>query len=110
MICLIVIHEGVSMPNGRGLPPLIFSYCYKLIAMISVQLAIKINAYLARHRIKPGITGLAQISGYRSETETLDKMERRVELDLAYINGWSLAEDINILVKTPFTLLGKDIY
>ena len=44
----------------------------------------KINAYMARHRIKPGITGLAQISGSRGETETLEKMQRRVELDLAY--------------------------
>ena len=70
----------------------------------------KIDAYMARHRIKPGITGLAQISGCRGETETLDKMEKRVELDLAYINNWSLWLDIKILVKTPFTLLSKDIY
>ena len=70
----------------------------------------KIDAYMARHRIKPGITGLAQISGCRGETETLDKMEQRVELDLAYINNWSLWLDIKILIKTPFTLLSKDIY
>ncbi|VVO03268.1 undecaprenyl-phosphate glucose phosphotransferase [Pseudomonas fluorescens] len=70
----------------------------------------KIDAYMARHRIKPGITGLAQISGFRGETETLDKMEKRVELDLAYINNWSLWLDIKILIKTPFTLLSKDIY
>ncbi|CAN7400255.1 undecaprenyl-phosphate glucose phosphotransferase [Pseudomonas sp. LjRoot71] len=70
----------------------------------------KIDAYMARHRIKPGITGLAQVSGYRGETETLDKMAKRVELDLTYINNWSLWLDIKILVKTPFTLLGKDIY
>ncbi|MCY1186020.1 UDP-glucose:undecaprenyl-phosphate glucose-1-phosphate transferase [compost metagenome] len=65
---------------------------------------------MARHRIKPGITGLAQISGYRGETETIDKMEKRVELDLAYINNWSLWLDIKILIKTPFTLLSKNIY
>ncbi|MBT8765765.1 undecaprenyl-phosphate glucose phosphotransferase [Pseudomonas sp. DB1] len=70
----------------------------------------KIDAYMARHRIKPGITGLAQISGCRGETETLDKMERRVELDLAYINNWSIWLDLKILIKTPFTLLSKDIY
>lgn len=70
----------------------------------------KIDAYMARHRIKPGITGLAQISGCRGETETIDKMEKRVELDLAYINNWSLWLDIKILIKTPFTLLSKDIY
>ncbi|MDT4827526.1 UDP-glucose:undecaprenyl-phosphate glucose-1-phosphate transferase [compost metagenome] len=65
---------------------------------------------MARHRIKPGITGLAQISGSRGETETIDKMERRVELDLAYINNWSIWLDLKILIKTPFTLLSKDIY
>lgn len=72
--------------------------------------ATKIAAYMARHRIKPGITGLAQVSGSRGETDTLEKMERRIELDLAYINNWSLWLDIKILIKTPFTLLGKDIY
>lgn len=70
----------------------------------------KIDAYMARHRIKPGITGLAQISGCRGETETLDKMEKRVKLDLAYINNWTLWLDLKILIKTPFTLLSKDIY
>lgn len=70
----------------------------------------KIVAYMARHRIKPGITGLAQISGLRGETDTLDKMERRVEYDIAYINNWSLWLDIKILIKTPFTLLARDIY
>ncbi|WP_439862023.1 undecaprenyl-phosphate glucose phosphotransferase [Pseudomonas sp. MBLB4136] len=70
----------------------------------------KIDAYMARHRIKPGITGLAQISGCRGETETLDKMAKRVELDLAYINNWSVWLDIKILIKTPFTLLSKDVY
>ncbi|MFC3608559.1 undecaprenyl-phosphate glucose phosphotransferase [Stutzerimonas tarimensis] len=70
----------------------------------------KIEAYMARHRIKPGITGLAQVSGYRGETDTLEKMERRVEHDIAYINNWSLWLDIKILIKTPFTLFGKHIY
>lgn len=70
----------------------------------------KILAYMARHRIKPGITGLAQISGYRGETDTIDKMQKRVELDLEYINHWSLWLDIKILLKTPFTLLSKNIY
>lgn len=70
----------------------------------------KIIAYMARHRIKPGITGLAQVSGYRGETETIDKMQKRVELDLDYINHWSLWLDIKILIKTPLTLLSKNIY
>lgn len=70
----------------------------------------KINAYMARHRVKPGITGLAQISGARGETDTLEKMEKRVRLDLEYINNWSIWLDIKILIKTPFTLFSKDIY
>jgi len=70
----------------------------------------KIMAYMARHRIKPGITGLAQVSGYRGETETIDKMEKRVEFDLNYINNWSLWLDIKILFKTPLSLFCKDIY
>ena len=65
---------------------------------------------MARHRIKPGITGLAQINGYRGETETIDKMQKRVELDLDYINHWSLWLDVKILIKTPLTLISKDIY
>lgn len=70
----------------------------------------KINAYLARHRIKPGITGLAQISGCRGETETLDKMQKRVDYDLEYINNWSVWLDVKILIKTPLSLLSKDVY
>lgn len=70
----------------------------------------KILAYMARHRIKPGITGLAQVTGHRGETETLEKMQRRVEQDLAYINNWSLLLDMKILVKTPFALFSRNIY
>lgn len=70
----------------------------------------KILAYMARHRIKPGITGLAQVTGHRGETETLEKMQQRVEQDLAYINHWSLWLDIKILLKTPFTLFSRNIY
>ena len=70
----------------------------------------KIDAYMLRHRIKPGITGLAQANGYRGETETLDKMQKRVEYDIAYINNWSLWLDIKIMVKTVFTLLNKNAY
>lgn len=69
-----------------------------------------IESYLLRHRIKPGITGLAQINGCRGETEVMDKMRQRVEYDVAYINNWSLWLDITILIKTPLTLLSNDIY
>lgn len=70
----------------------------------------KINAYMALHRIKPGITSLTQISAYRGETETIDKMEKRVEYGLADINNWSIDLDVKILVKTPMSLLAKDIF
>ena len=70
----------------------------------------KIDSYLVRHRMKPGITGLAQISGYRGETDTLEKMQKRVEYDLAYINNWSIGLDIKILLKTPLSLIFNDAY
>lgn len=70
----------------------------------------KVGAYLARHRIKPGITGLAQISGCRGETDTLDKMEKRIEYDLEYINNWSPWLDLKILIRTPFSLFSKNAY
>jgi putative colanic acid biosysnthesis UDP-glucose lipid carrier transferase len=67
----------------------------------------KVKDYLARHRIKPGITGLAQIAGFRGETETLESMERRVELDLKYICNWSPMLDLKILFLTPIRLISK---
>ncbi|MGI9287816.1 MAG: undecaprenyl-phosphate glucose phosphotransferase [Pseudomonadales bacterium] len=70
----------------------------------------KIHAYMARHRIKPGLTGLAQINGCRGETETVEDMQRRVEFDLSYINDWSLKMDMVILLKTPFALLFNKAY
>jgi len=69
-----------------------------------------IKAYFTRHRIKPGITGLAQVSGYRGETESLEKMEKRVEYDLEYINNWSVLLDMKILIKTLFVLFSKNAY
>lgn len=64
----------------------------------------RIQSYMVRHKIKPGLTGLAQISGARGETDTVDKMRRRFELDLEYINNWSLILDLVILIKTPLSL------
>ena len=69
-----------------------------------------INKYMSRHRVKPGITGLAQISGARGETETIDKMKLRIEYDLQYINNWSIWLDFKILIETPFKLFSKNIY
>jgi Undecaprenyl-phosphate glucose phosphotransferase len=61
-----------------------------------------IDGYLARHRVMPGITGWAQVNGLRGETDTLQKMQRRLEHDLYYIDQWSLLFDLRILVKTLF--------
>ncbi len=59
-----------------------------------------IHGYMLRHKVKPGITGLAQVNGCRGETETVDKMQRRIDLDHQYIRRWSLGLDLQILVKT----------
>lgn len=61
-----------------------------------------IGRYMLRHKVKPGITGLAQVNGWRGETDSLDKMEKRVEYDLAYIHNWSLWLDLKILFLTAF--------
>lgn len=66
------------------------------------QYAALIDQYLGRHRVKPGITGWAQIHGHRGETETVEKMRARVEYDLYYIDHWSLWFDLRILLMTPF--------
>ena len=70
----------------------------------------KIQAYMSRHRILPGMTGLAQVNGFRGETDTLEKMEKRVEFDLAYINSWSIWLDIRIMIKTVITLFSESVY
>lgn len=61
-----------------------------------------IQGYMLRHKVKPGITGLAQINGFRGETDTLDKMQKRVDYDLLYIRGWSVWLDIKIIFLTFF--------
>ena len=63
-----------------------------------------VDSYFARHRVKPGITGWAQINGWRGETDTSEKIQRRVEHDLYYIENWSVLFDLSILLKTPFSL------
>jgi putative colanic acid biosynthesis UDP-glucose lipid carrier transferase len=55
---------------------------------------------MLRHKIKPGITGWAQVNGWRGETDTTEKMQKRVEHDLAYLQNWSLWLDMKILVLT----------
>jgi len=67
----------------------------------------QIQGYMLRHKVKPGITGLAQVNGWRGETDTLDKMQRRVECDHQYIRDWSPWLDIKILFRTVFTVLSR---
>ena len=59
-----------------------------------------VEGYMSRHKIKPGITGWAQINGYRGETDTLEKMQKRIEYDLHYIENWSLWLDLKIIAMT----------
>ncbi len=67
-----------------------------------------IDGYFARHKVKPGITGWAQINGWRGETDTHEKLEQRVKHDLDYIDRWSLGLDLYILAKTPLALLKSE--
>ena len=70
-----------------------------------------VEGYFARHKVKPGITGWAQINGWRGETDTVDKIERRVECDLQYIDNWSVFFDLYILAMTPMSLINtKNAY
>lgn len=63
-----------------------------------------INGYMLRHKVKPGITGWAQIHGLRGETDTLDKMKKRVEYDLDYLSNWSIGLDLQIICRTTLAL------
>jgi len=70
-----------------------------------------IDDYLGRHRVQPGITGWAQVNGLRGETDTLDKMQRRVEFDLTYIDSWSVIMDLRIILLTGLSLVfDRDVY
>jgi putative colanic acid biosysnthesis UDP-glucose lipid carrier transferase len=70
-----------------------------------------IPKFMQRHKVKPGITGLAQVSGWRGETDSHHKMEKRVEKDMYYIRNWSLWLDLKIMIITPLSCVtNKDIY
>jgi Undecaprenyl-phosphate glucose phosphotransferase len=70
-----------------------------------------VAGYFARHRMKPGVTGWAQVNGWRGETDTHEKILRRVEYDLAYIDGWSVSFDLAIVAMTPISLfMTKNAY
>ena len=65
-----------------------------------------IDGYMVRHKVKPGITGWAQVNGFRGETDTVEKMQQRIEYDLAYLRNWSLRLDLMIILKTVLVLFG----
>ncbi len=70
-----------------------------------------VGCYMLRHKVKPGITGWAQVNGWRGETDTIEKMEQRIRYDLEYIRRWSLVFDIKILWRTLLTgFVGKNAY
>lgn len=70
-----------------------------------------IPRYALRHKVKPGITGWAQVSGFRGETDTLDKMENRVKCDIYYLENWSLWMVLKIIFMTPLaTIQNKNVY
>ena len=70
-----------------------------------------VDCYLERHKVKPGITGWAQVNGHRGETDTVEKMHRRVEHDLFYVKNWSLLLDVEILMRTVLVVLsGRNAY
>ncbi|SAS40065.1 UDP-phosphate glucose phosphotransferase [Klebsiella pneumoniae] len=70
-----------------------------------------IEGYMLRHKVKPGITGWAQINGWRGETDTIDKMEKRIEYDLEYIREWSIWLDLKIILLTVFKgFINKSAY
>ena len=66
-----------------------------------------IKGYMLRHKVRPGITGWAQVNGFRGETETLDKMKARIEHDLDYLRNWSLRLDLYIIAKTAWIVLAQ---
>ena len=67
-----------------------------------------VDGYFARHRVRPGMTGWAQVNGWRGETDTPEKLQRRVEHDLYYIENWSMLFDLYILSITPFALIKSE--
>ncbi len=72
--------------------------------VLNEEYAALIAGYFGRHRVKPGITGWAQVNGLRGETDTPEKMEARVEHDIYYIENWSLLFDLQILVMTVYVV------
>ena len=69
-----------------------------------------VNGYWTRHAMKPGLTGLAQVRGFRGATHSLQDIERRVAADLEYVNTWSIWLDLKILIKTPLVMMHRNAF
>ena len=67
----------------------------------------RITPLSRRHKVKPGLTGWAQVNGFRGETDTVEKMQRRIEYDIEYIDNWSFLFDLKIIART---ILSKSAY
>jgi Undecaprenyl-phosphate glucose phosphotransferase len=67
-----------------------------------------VDGYFARHKVKPGITGWAQVNGWRGEVDTPEKIHKRVEYDIYYIENWSILFDLYIMIRTPFALFNTE--
>jgi putative colanic acid biosynthesis UDP-glucose lipid carrier transferase len=77
----------------------------------NVEYSSMIRGYFARHRVKPGMTGWAQVNGLRGETDTAEKMEARIRHDVYYTENWSLGFDLHILLRTAIVLVtGRNAY
>lgn len=70
----------------------------------------RIPRYMLRHKVKPGLTGWAQVNGFRGQTDTPEKMAMRIEYDLWYIQNWSLWLDVKVLLMTPFVMIHRNAY
>jgi putative colanic acid biosynthesis UDP-glucose lipid carrier transferase len=70
----------------------------------------QIPKYMLRHKVKPGLTGWAQVNGFRGQTDTPEKMALRIQHDLWYIQNWTLWLDLKILLMTPFVLVHRNAY
>jgi putative colanic acid biosynthesis UDP-glucose lipid carrier transferase len=67
-----------------------------------------ISGYMIRHKVRPGMTGWAQVNGLRGETDTVEKMRERIQYDIDYLNNWSLWLDLKILARTAMLVLRDD--
>jgi putative colanic acid biosynthesis UDP-glucose lipid carrier transferase len=68
----------------------------------------KVDKYMVRHFVKPGITGLAQVTGFRGETKEIELMEKRIQADVYYVENWSMKMDLKIMFQTAFAILKGD--